>query len=184
MQTPSRKHRARHYDRGIYHSLYPLCQTQLVMSALTGQRLYLTILFFGSSFLLHLLWENLQAPLYQGYISFAQHFWICLRATLSGDMLFMLIIYAILALVHRNFFWPSDRTVYRRPITWIIALLVGTILAVSFEWWALSMHRWVYGTMPIVLGIGIFPILQMIIVPLMTLMMTMRFLSFAQNALD
>lgn len=45
--------------------------------------------FFGGSFLFHLLWENLQAPLYKGYTSFAQHFGICLKATF-GDMVFMM----------------------------------------------------------------------------------------------
>ena len=66
-------------------------------------------LFFGSSFILHLLWENLQAPLYVGYTSFSQHFWICLKATATGDLLFMLIIYAVLALVHRDLFWVANR---------------------------------------------------------------------------
>lgn len=42
--------------------------------------------FFGGSFLLNLLWENLQAPLYVGYTSFAQHFWICFKATGCGSL--------------------------------------------------------------------------------------------------
>lgn len=96
----------------------------------------------------------------------------------------MLIIYAVLAALNRNFFWVSDRTVYSHAMTWIVPLLIGAFLAVSFEWWALSMHRWVYGAMPTLLGIGVLPVLQMIVVPLMTLVVTMRFLSSPQSALD
>lgn len=125
-------------------------------------------LFLALSFLLHLLWENLQAPLYEGYTSFAQHFGICLKAAF-GDMIFMGILYGVLALLHRDLLWIANPSVYAYPSTWIVMALMGFLLAVSFEFWALSTHRWAYGVMPTVLGIGIFPVAQMIIIPLITL---------------
>ncbi|MDO8648882.1 MAG: hypothetical protein Q7R81_03800 [Candidatus Peregrinibacteria bacterium] len=144
----------------------------------THQWLLPPVLFFGGSFTLHLLWENLQAPLYEGFDSFPQHFWICFKAT-WGDLLFMLTIYAALAIVHRDPFWIADRSTYAHPATWIITLLIGVLLAVSFELWAVHIdHRWQYTeAMPLIpiLQIGLTPVLQMAVIPLLTLFLTSRF---------
>ena len=131
--------------------------------------------FFGGSFLLHLLWENLHAPLYAGFTSYREHFWICFKAA-GGDFLFMLIIYVALAVVHRDPFWPANRLAYEHPATWIITPFVGALLAVGFELWAVYVdHRWQYAeTMPLipVLLIGLTPVLQMIVVPPLSLLFT------------
>ncbi len=134
-------------------------------------------LYVGSSFLLHLVWENAQAPLYAGYTSFPQHFRICLKGAL-GDLLFMLDLYLAVALLHRNLCWITDGSAVSRPLTWIILLLLGGLLAVSFEWWAVfAAHRWAYGSMPLLPGgIGLTPVLQMILIPPMSLLLTARFL--------
>lgn len=135
-------------------------------------------IFFGTSFLLHLLWENLQAPLYAGYESFGQHFPICLKATMTGDMLFMLVIYIVLAVVHGDLFWVANPAVYAHPTTWIIAGLIGILLATIFELWAVHVdHRWVYAGMPLIpfLHIGLTPILQMAIIPPLALLLTKNF---------
>lgn len=134
--------------------------------------------FLGISFVAHLLWENAQAPLYEGFTSFPQHFWICFKAT-WGDLLFMFVIYATLAVVHRNPLWVNDKATHTHPATWILTLLVGILLAVSFELWAVHIdHRFAYAeAMPIVpiLRIGLTPVLQMMLLPLMTLLLTFRF---------
>ena len=147
---------------------------------LSHQRLKAVTTFLGVGFLLHLLWENLQAPLYEGFTSFGQHFWICFRAT-SGDLLSMLAIYAALTLVHRDPFWVADRTAYAHPATWIMTFLIGILLAVNFELWAVHVdHRWQYASaMPLlpVLRIGVLPVLQMIVVPLLTLSLSFHFSS-------
>lgn len=129
--------------------------------------------FFGSSFVLHLLWENLQAPLYSCYQSFWQCFWICLYATATGDMIFMLTIYAALAVIHRDWQWVRDPGAYRHPATWILAVGIGLILAVSFELWAVHVaHRWQYTEFMLIVPfvqIGLTPVLQMIIIPLLAI---------------
>lgn len=136
------------------------------------------IVYIGGSATLHLLWENLQAPFYEGFISFQQHFWICFKAT-GGDVLFMLILYATLASVHRDPFWIAKRSAYAHPATWIITVLLGVLLAVSFELWAVYVaHRWQYAeAMPLlpILHIGLTPILQMMLIPLVSLLLTFRF---------
>lgn len=133
--------------------------------------------FFGGSFSLHLLWENLQMPLYEGFTSLQEHFWICLKATATGDMLFMFTIYLALAAVHRDWFWVSNASVFRHPATWLITVLIGVLLAVSFELWAVHVaHRWQYASMPLVplLRVGLTPVLQMVVIPLGTLFISNR----------
>jgi hypothetical protein len=145
---------------------------------LSGNHVLPVSIFFGSSFVLHLLWENLQAPLYAGFQSSAQQFWICFKAT-WGDLLFMACIYVALAIIHRDPFWVADRAAYALPATWIIALLVGGLLAVNLELWAVHVdHRWQYTeTMPLipVLRIGLTPVLQMMVIPLAAIAFTSRF---------
>ena len=135
--------------------------------------------FIGGSFFLHLLWESLQAPLYEGYSSFGQHFWICLKATVTGDMFFMFVIYTTLAIVYRDLFWIADRSSYIHPATWVISILIGGLLAVSFEFWAVYVdHRWQYtDLMPIIpiLQIGVTPILQMVFIPILMIFLSSRF---------
>ncbi|OIO55174.1 hypothetical protein AUJ46_01855 [Candidatus Peregrinibacteria bacterium CG1_02_54_53] len=134
------------------------------------------LMFFGASFTLHLFWENFQAPLYQGFTSFRQHFWICLKAT-GGDLLFMLVIYTSLALIHRDPLWISNRPTYAHPATWIIMPLIGALLAIAFELWAVYVaNRWQYAAMPLipVVGVGLLPVLQMIIIPLAAVAISLR----------
>lgn len=133
--------------------------------------------YFGSSFLLHFLWENLQAPLYTCFweYPFVQCLLICLKATATGDMLFMLTIYLALAVVHRDWFWVSKEAAYKHPATWLLAVFIGVLLAVSFELWAVHVVlRWQYASMPLlpIVQVGITPILQMIIVPLGVLLIS------------
>ena len=143
-----------------------------MVSALRHRLLPLATFFLGS-FLLHLLWENAQAPLYAGFESFRQHFWMCFIAT-RGDLFFMLVIYAALAVIHRNILWVVNRSTYAHPATWIITLLIGFLLALSSELRAVYvLEQWQYGKMmPLlpVFRIGLTPILQMLIVPLLSLL--------------
>lgn len=138
------------------------------------------LLYVEISFILHLLWENIQAPLFTGYTSPSENFFISIKAASTGDMIFMAIIYAALAVVHRSWNWPVVPSVLRHPATWVLSVLIGVLLAVSFELWAVYVdHRWIYGAMPIIplLHVGVTPILQLIVIPLLTL----AILEFAQR---
>lgn len=125
--------------------------------------------YFGSSFVMHLLWENAQMPLFEsGDNSFWDNFLMCLSATATGDMIFMLTLYLTVAACHRNIWWVCDHSSYAHPATWIVPVVVGVLLAVSFELWAVhAVRRWQYSSMPEVpiIRVGVTPILQMIIVP-------------------
>jgi hypothetical protein len=133
-------------------------------------RLILLVLFFGSIFLMHWVWENAQMPLFEsGDASLWDTFAMCLLATATGDMLFMLTLYLTVAVIHKNFWWLSDRTVYSHPATWIVPSIIGVLLAVSFELWAVhAVERWEYSSMPLVpvIHVGVPPVLQMMVIPL------------------
>lgn len=128
------------------------------------------VLFLVNSFVLHLLWENFQMPLFEsGNRPFWENFKMCLWATATGDMLFMLTLYLTVAVIHKNIWWVCDRTSFKHPATWIIPVIIGVLLAVSFELWAVhATNRWTYSSMPIipVVEVGLTPVLQMILIPL------------------
>lgn len=97
---------------------------------------------------------------------------ICIVATATGDMAFMAAIYLVVALVHGDLWWIGRRSAFRNAATWSLPVIVGMLLAISFELWAVHVaRRWSYGSMPIVpvLGVGVTPLLQMIVIPLATL---------------
>ena len=127
------------------------------------------VAYFASSFVLHLIWENAQMPLFESGDNTAwENFAMCLWATATGDMFFMLILYVTVAIVHRTTWWACDRTSYLHPATWVVPVMIGVLLAVSFELWAVhATDRWVYGSMPIipVVKVGLTPILQMVLIP-------------------
>lgn len=138
------------------------------------QRMKMLLFYFGGSFLLHLLWENAQAPLFANYVSFAQHFPICLRATITGDLFMVFLLYLVLALVHRDLQWLERKDVFRHPATWVLPPFIGALFAIIIELRALLEHRWSYtDAMPILpfFPVGIVPVLQMIVVPLVTLLL-------------
>lgn len=149
-------------------------------AAASRHRLLPLSAYFGGSFLLHLLWENLQAPLYAGYLSFTQHFWICFRAA-WGDLVFMAIIYAMIAFMYQDIFWITDKKVLCRPVAWISVILIGIALAIGFEEWAILIaHRWSYSpSMPLLplINVGLTPVAQMVVIPPVSLLFSTRFTS-------
>lgn len=129
----------------------------------TNVRLLLSIA--GISFLLNLVWENTQAPLYEGYQSFWQHFLICLKATL-GDVFIVLVMYGALALFTKDRLWVQHMSATIMTAT----VLMGIGIAIIIESVALATGRWSYNGMLLIplLRVGILPVLQMAITPLLT----------------
>jgi hypothetical protein len=127
----------------------------------------LLILGLVATFALHFTWEMLQAPAFMG---FAGSTWEgtlrCLVAS-GGDVLLASGAYLVTALTVRRLAWPV-RPGWILPSAMWIAL--GVLATFAFERWALARGRWVYEPeMPLVFGIGLLPLLQWIVVPLVTL---------------
>lgn len=113
------------------------------------------------AFVLHIVWENAQAPLFQGYASFANHFPVCVVGAL-GDVAITLLVYFIVALLKNDFNWIV--TLNKKDIVSLV--VAGFFIAAGIEWRALLFGRWAYtGAMPIIpyLKVGLAPILQMML---------------------
>lgn len=114
-----------------------------------------------TTFFLHIIWENSQAPLYAGYQSFSQHFPICLVGVV-GDVIITFFVLAFISLLKK------DRV---QTIADFMALaVIGFIIAVAIEQHALLTGKWNYApAMPIIpwLRVGLTPIIQMtVLLPL------------------
>lgn len=86
---------------------------------------------------------------------------MCLFATATGDMAFTLTLYLSGAVIHQDMAWIRIEAAYRHAATWTVTALVGVLLAISFELWAVHIvHRWEYGSMPIipVIRVGWIPV--------------------------
>lgn len=109
-------------------------------------------------------WETSQAFLYVGMVSIQTIWWHCMVASL-GDGLILWLIYL--------FGWwilgPVDWFVRPGRARYAVLLASGLALAVLIEWVALNwLHRWAYtAQMPLIpgLGLGLTPILQMLLLP-------------------
>ena len=118
------------------------------------------------AFLLNLVWEFAQVPLYRDLPSSGH--WasikLCARATL-GDAVIAVVAFWVVAAVVASRRWITAPSVLQ------VACFVGIGLgiATTLEWMAIHVQaRWAYGTsMPMVpvLRVGLTPVLQWVIVP-------------------
>lgn len=133
------------------------------------QIIYLSLI----AFLLHVIWENAQAPLFQGYTSFSDHFSICFFGTV-GDVAITLFVFTLIALLKNDFNWIARLN--KKDI--VILAIIGFFVAVGIEWRALLFDRWAYAdAMPIIpyLKVGLTPILQMILLLPFSIYLTKKF---------
>lgn len=129
------------------------------------QKLLLLHLFiFLFAFLLNLFWEYLHTPLYlmiTNHTSF-DYFYM---ATVDG--IIVLLIYWLVCLEARTFFWLSELQKHIALIL-ISGIFVSSFIEVKNVYFT---HVWSYAAaMPIIpfLGVGLSPVLQMIVTPLVT----------------
>lgn len=125
-------------------------------------------LWVGSSAMLHLAWETAQLPLYalyreatRGQIAYA------IAHCTAGDVLIAAGAYGIASIAVRTTAWPL-----RKPLTGTAVAIAAAVAYTGFSEWLNVYVResWAYSDwMPQVLGIGISPILQWLVVPFLTL---------------
>ena len=119
------------------------------------------------TFILNLIWENLQMPLYTGYISYVIWGISCIKASL-GDILIVLAMFIPVVIFRNKFDWFKNYT----KLDLIIFLCVGLLISIGFEKFALATNRWQYSSlMPIIplVNVGLSPVLQMMLLPFVTL---------------
>jgi len=109
------------------------------------------LLIFVSAFILNAVWENLHSFLYDNYMGGKITESILLRATLADAIMIILI---TLPFVLISSF---------KKYEWLI-IVIGIVVAVSIEWYALTTLRWAYNDyMPIIplLSVGLTPTIQL-----------------------
>jgi hypothetical protein len=127
------------------------------------------------SFLLHFVWEMLQAPFYAG-LAQAPH-WdavlVCTRATL-GDVAIALLAYAGGAVVVRRRDWLAGGS----RLAFGVYLATGLAVTVALEKLSVGvLGRWAYDPeLPRVAGVGLAPLLQWVVLPPLTLWFARRHL--------
>ena len=132
---------------------------------------------FAVAFLLNLIWENAQAPLYQGYVSFWQHFWICLPASL-WDAGYITLVYAAIALLKKDWNWFSKDRRFNVPLVAALGLLTASVVELD----ALLKNKWAYSAaMPLVpiIHVGLTPFLQLAITSLLAYTIVERLRNFS-----
>lgn len=125
-----------------------------------------------TAFVLHLIWENAQAPLFAGYSSFGQHLLICFLGTI-GDIVFTILAYLGIGLLKNDFGWIMR--LGGKDI--VVIAVIGSFWAIGIEWQALLFERWGYAdSMPIIpyFRVGLTPILQMIFLLPLSFYLTKR----------
>ncbi|MBC7939633.1 MAG: hypothetical protein H7Z19_07695 [Chitinophagaceae bacterium] len=130
--------------------------------------------------LLNFPWEMLQAPLFADMRSspHATATMACLQATF-GDMVIMLTAYAVVAIRTQDRRWMMAAS----GLQLMAFLSVGLSITVLIEWLATRgfwVSKWTYAaTMPLLpgTGIGLVPMLQWLVLPLLTVWFTRRQLS-------
>ena len=130
-------------------------------------------LIFITSFLLNFAWEFLQSPLYDCFNdSLADNYSHYLLAII-WDSIYTILIYGIIAIINKDLGWIQN-SLNRKNIA--ITVILWIILAIFIEYkWVYILWKWNYSNlMPMILGIGIMPLLQMMILPVLSFKIVRR----------
>ncbi|MFA5987208.1 MAG: hypothetical protein WC797_00970 [Candidatus Paceibacterota bacterium] len=109
------------------------------------------LLIFAIAFILNVVWENFHSFLYDNYKGGEITELILLRAALFDALIIL-----FMALPFFVFSFLQDK--------FLAVIIVGFVLAVFIEWWALDTNRWSYNIyMPIIpfLSVGLTPAIQL-----------------------
>lgn len=127
-----------------------------------GYRRFVTIIAV-TAYILNLIWEVAQGPLYKGFKYDIKHFSFCALASVA-DMLMVLILFFSFALINRDVFWTRDMKAKKTGAL----MAVGGIGAILAEMWHTARGDWSYAeTMPMVpfVEVGLLPVLQFTLLP-------------------
>ncbi len=133
------------------------------------------------AFLLNFVWEFLQVPAFEGLAG--EPHWasilFCLQATV-GDVIILAIAYGAVAVATGTRWWLM------RPTARRVSVYVAVGLSITFVLEPVNVHlleRWSYEPwVPTVLGVGLPPILQWIVLPPFILWLARRHLAGARRA--
>lgn len=121
-------------------------------------------------------WERAQAWLYEG-VGYGWRGWmICFKAAL-GDVLMVWSVLLTVSMAARRLRW------LRSPMWVTAAVLLGGVAAIAFELYSMATQRWAYSErMPLVAGVGVLPVLQMMILPVASYWLAWRLASHRRSS--
>lgn len=120
------------------------------------------------AFPLHFFWELLQSPAYTFNSTPMGGFWPCLLYCTSVDVLITLCVFWIVALAFRDRYWFVKPTAL--PATLFLSLSVASSAIVEYTN-VFVQQDWAYASsMPLLFGIGLFPLLQWLLIPALLLL--------------
>jgi len=133
------------------------------------QRIRLLALWTALAAGLNLVWEIVQLPLYAIY--YETDLRVIASAVVHctlGDALIALSSYLLAAAATRSWNWPADRTAPGAAV----AVVAGLAYTVFSEWFNVSVRgSWAYSpAMPQLFGLGLSPLLQWLLLPLVGLL--------------
>lgn len=130
-------------------------------------------LFGASVTILHFAWEMSQARFFSSMKELPG--WsatrLCVGATL-GDVAITAVAFLTAAFLDETPLWQLHSKPRRG---WLPFLLVGLALTIAIEIWATRHQRWTYdATMPTLFGIGLRPVAQWVVIPVLEIIMFRR----------
>lgn len=124
------------------------------------------------AFLLNFAWELIQMPLYEGSSYSISFIAFCALASVA-DAIMVLLLYLGFAFILKNMFWVE----FLNTQQIVFVIITGGTGAILSEMRHLSLGSWVYDdSMPIIpyVNVGIAPVLQFMILPLLTYFLSFR----------
>lgn len=133
----------------------------------------------GLAFLLNFAWELAQMPLYDRSSFTINHIAFCALGSVA-DAIMVLLLYLGFTLIFKNIFWIYP---LKGQQIVIVVLICGIGAALS-EMRHLSLGNWAYSDlMPLIpiLNVGLSPVLQFMILPILIYILSFKFLSLKEN---
>lgn len=128
-----------------------------------------------AGWVLHFAWEMAQAGLFVEMQNLP--FWAATRwcaGAAAWDVVIVAAAGAAAAITARDWRWPLSPI---RVAPLIVFLATGELITVVVEKWALRTGHWTYtAAMPVLAGVGVAPLAQWIIVPLLLFVLARRWL--------
>ncbi|MEO7312721.1 MAG: hypothetical protein ABIX01_20220 [Chitinophagaceae bacterium] len=126
------------------------------------------------AFVLNIVWEFVQMPLYRDAAFDAQHIAFCLLASVA-DAIMVLLLYFVFAIIYKQPFWIKYLNILRA----FMLVVIGGIGAILAEMRHLSQGNWAYdSSMPILpfVNVGLSPLLQFMLLPVIIYYVSFYFL--------
>ncbi|EKE29875.1 MAG: hypothetical protein ACD_2C00083G0003 [uncultured bacterium (gcode 4)] len=127
------------------------------------------------SFFLNFAWEFLQSPFYSCFKNSLESNYFHYLMAILWDSMYTILIYATMSAINKNWLWIKN-PVSSKNIS--AALIIWLLLAIFIEYkWVFILWKWSYSSMmPTLFGIWIVPLLQMMILPIISFKLANAFL--------